>query len=183
MNPPQSAGFVVYTVGDPRRFLDAIRNQVRSLDREQPVAAVKTMDELLQSSVGRQRLTLILLGAFAVVALLLAAVGIYGLIAYSVTQRTQELGIRRALGAQQTDILWLVIGQGLALTFAGVGIGIAAALALTRLMKDLLFHVNPTSPATFCAIAILFVVVSLAAALIPAWRATRVDPMTALRTA
>jgi putative ABC transport system permease protein len=183
MNPPQSAGFVVRTDGEPLHLLSAIRSQLRSLDREQPVAAVKTMDELIESSVGRQRLTLFLLGAFATVALLLAAVGIYGVIAYSVTQRTQELGIRRALGAQQTDILWLVIAQGLGLALAGIAIGIAGSLALTRLMKDLLFQVSPTDPATFCSIAILFVTVALAASLIPAWRATRVDPMSALRAA
>jgi len=128
-------------------------------------------------------LTLFLLGAFAIVALLLAAVGIYGVIAYSVTQRTQELGIRRALGAQQTDILWLVIARGLRLALAGIAIGIAGSLALTRLMKDLLFQVSPTDPATFCGIAILFVTVALAASLIPAWRATRVDPMASLRAA
>ena len=181
LNPPQAVGFVVRTDGDPRRFLDAIRSQIRSLDRELPVSAVKTMDEVIESSVGRQRLTLLLLGGFAFVALLLAAVGIYGVIAYSVTQRTQELGIRRALGAQQTDILWLVIGQGMALTLAGIGIGVAGALALTRVMKNLLFEVNATDPATFCAVAILFVVVASTASLIPAWRATRVDPMSALR--
>lgn len=113
------------------------------------------MDELIESSVGRQRLTLFLLGALALVALLLAAIGIYGVIAYSVTQRTQELGIRRALGAQQTDILWLVIAQGLGLTLAGIAIGIAGSLAPTRLMKDLLFQVSPTDPATFCGIATL----------------------------
>jgi predicted permease len=183
VSPPQSAGFIVRTDGEPLHFLAAIRNQIRSLDREQPISAVKTMDELVESSVGRQRLTLLLLGGFAIVALLLAAVGIYGVIAYSVTQRTQELGIRRALGAQQTDILWLVTGQGMGLTLAGIGIGIVGALALTRVMKNLLFQVNTTDPVTFCAVAILFVVVASAASLIPAWRATRVDPMSALRAA
>lgn len=183
MSPPQSAGFVVRTEADPMHFLAAIRDQVRSLDREQPVSAVKTMEELVESSVSRQRLTLFLLGSFAIVALLLAAVGIYGVIAYSVTQRTQELGIRRALGAQQTDILWLVIGQGLGLTLAGIAIGIAGALALTRVMKNLLFHVNATDPATFLGVGILFVAVASAASLIPAWRAMRVDPMAALRAA
>jgi len=141
------------------------------------------MDELFESSVGRQRLTLLLLGAFAIVALVLAAVGIYGVIAYSVTQRTQELGIRRALGARQTDILLLIAGQGLALTLAGIVSGIAGALALTRVMKGLLFQVNATDPATFCGIAVLVVAVSLAASLIPAWRAMRADPMASLRAA
>jgi putative ABC transport system permease protein len=110
-----------------------------------------------------------------------ANTAIFTVIRAVLTQRTQELGIRRALGAQQTDILWL--GQGMALTLAGIAIGVVGALALTRLMKDLLFHVNATDPATFCGVAILFVLVASAASLIPAWRATRVDPMSALRAA
>jgi putative ABC transport system permease protein len=183
MNPPQSAGFIVRTDGNPTRLLSAIRSRVLSLDPEQPISAVKTMEELVESSIGRQRLTLFLLGSFAIVALLLAAVGIYGVIAYSVAQRTQELGIRRALGAQPTDILWLVVGQGLGLTVAGIAIGIAGALAVTRVMKNLLFHINATDPATFLGVAILFVAVASAASLIPAWRATQVDPMAALRAA
>ncbi len=181
MNPPQAAGFVVHTDGDPWRILNAVRAQVLSIDRDQPVSAVKTMDEVMEASVGQQRLTLFLLGLFAGVAMVLALVGIYGVIAYSVAQRTQELGIRGALGAQRADILWLVIGQGMGLTVAGVVIGIAGALALTRAMKDLLFHVSATDPATFAGVSLLFVVVALAASYIPARRATRIDPMVALR--
>ena len=123
----------------------------------------------------------ILLGSFAGVALLLALIGIYGIIAYSVAQRTQELGIRRALGAQQSDILRLVVGQGLRLALVGIAVGIAGALALTRLMKALLFHVSATDPATFAIVAALFLLVALAASYIPARRATRIDPMAALR--
>ncbi len=130
---------------------------------------------------GQRRLTMWLLGSFAGVALLLAIIGMYGVIAYSVARRTQEVGIRRALGAQQADILRLILGQGLALALAGVAIGIGGAFALTRVMKSLLFHVTATDPATFAGIAILFIVVALAASYIPARRAARIDPMVALR--
>jgi ABC-type antimicrobial peptide transport system permease subunit len=123
----------------------------------------------------------ILLGSFAGVALLLAVIGIYGVIAYSVAQRTQELGIRRALGAQQNDVLRLVLGQGLRLTLAGVALGIAGALGLTRLMSALLFHVSATDPATFVIVALVFLLVALAATYVPARRATKIDPMAALR--
>jgi putative ABC transport system permease protein len=139
------------------------------------------MDELLESSVGQQRLTLWLLGSFAAVALLLAAIGIYGLIAYSVVQRTQELGIRRALGAQAADILQLVVGRGLRLTVIGIVIGLTGAFAVTRAMSGLLFHVSATDPGVFLSVALVFVLVSLLASYIPAWRATRVDPMKVLR--
>jgi len=122
-----------------------------------------------------------MLGTFAGVALLLALVGIYGSIAYSVAQRTQEMGIRRALGAQQGDILRLVVGQGLRVAIAGVIVGMAGAWGLTRLMKALLFHVSPTDPVTFMAVAVLFLLVALGASYIPARRATRIDPMAALR--
>jgi len=122
-----------------------------------------------------------LLGFFAGMALLLALIGIYGVIAYSVVERTQEVGIRRALGAQQSDILRLVIRQGLVLTLTGIAIGLVAASALTRVMKTLLFHVSATDPATFAGIGALFLLVALAASYIPARRATRIDPMAALR--
>jgi ABC-type antimicrobial peptide transport system permease subunit len=126
-------------------------------------------------------LLVILLGSFAGVALLLALIGIYGVIAYSVAQRTQELGIRRALGAQQSDILWLVVGHGFRLGAVGVALGIAGALGLTRLMATLLFHVSATDPATFVIVALLFLLVALAASYVPARRATKIDPMEALR--
>ncbi len=122
-----------------------------------------------------------LLGSFAGVALLLTLVGIYGVIAYSVTQRTHEMGIRRALGAREGDILWLIVGEGLGLAVAGVAVGVTGAFLLTRLMKTLLFHVSTTDPAIFAGIALLFVVVALIASYIPARRATRIDPMLALR--
>jgi ABC-type antimicrobial peptide transport system permease subunit len=139
------------------------------------------MDEVLEQSVGQQRLTLLLLGAFAGVAVLLALVGLCGVVSYSVVQRTREVGIRRALGAQQSDILRLIVGQGIGLTLAGVAIGVIGALGLTRVMKGLLFGVKATDPATFVEVAGLFVVVALAASYLPARRAAKIDPMAALR--
>ena len=139
------------------------------------------MDDLIAAEGGQRRVILILLGGFASAALLLALFGIYSVIAYSVTQRTQELGIRRALGAQDADILRLMLGQGLGLTLAGIALGIAGALALTRFMTSLLFHTSPVDPATFSAIALLFVLVASAAVYIPARRAARIDPMAAIR--
>jgi ABC-type antimicrobial peptide transport system permease subunit len=163
------------------RFANTIRSQVQAIDRDLPVTGIKTMDDVVEASLGQRRLTMRLLEVFAGVALLLAVIGIYGAISYSVAQRTQELGIRRALGAQQSDILRLVLGQGLGLTAAGVAIGAGGAFALTRILNSLLFHVSATDPATFGGVALLFVVVALAACYIPARRATRIDPMAALR--
>jgi ABC-type antimicrobial peptide transport system permease subunit len=158
-----------------------VREQVRGLDRDLPVANVKTMDALVEAQVGQRRLLMNLLESFAGVALLLALMGIYGVIAYSVTQRTQEVGIRRALGSGQSDILWLVIGQGLVLIVAGIALGLGGALALTRVANAVLFDVSATDSATFVGVALLFLVVALAASYIPARRAARIDPMAALR--
>lgn len=178
---PQRAGLIVRTDGDPAAFVSAIRSQVLAIDHDQPVSAVKTMDEVFEESLGPRRLTLLLLGMFAGVAVLLALVGLCGVISYSVAQRTREVGIRRALGAQQSDILRLIVGQGLGLTMAGVVIGIGGALAVTRVMNGLLFGVTATDPATFVEAAALFLLVALAASYLPARRATRIDPMAALR--
>ena len=166
---------------DPRRFINAIRSQAPAIDPDQPVSDIRTMDEVIEASVGQRRLTMLLLGLFAGVALLLAVVGIYGVIAYSVAQRTQELGIRRALGAGQRDILRLVLGQGLGLALAGVALGIGGAFALTRVMTGLLFQVSATNPTTYIGVAGLFVSVALVASYFPARRAARVDPAAALR--
>lgn len=179
--PLQSAGLLVRTGSNPLSFVNSIRREVLAIDRDQPISDVQTMDELLESSVGQQRLTLALLAGFAGMALALASIGIYGLIAYSVVQRTAELGIRRALGAQAGDILRLVIGQCLGLTLTGLALGIGGALALTRLMTTLLFQVTATDPSIFAGVALAFTAVALAAACIPALRATRIDPMVALR--
>jgi putative ABC transport system permease protein len=180
-NAPPFAMLAIRTASDPLRFTKAVREQVQALDHDQPIALVRTMDDLVEEQVGQRRLLVILLGSFALVALLLALIGIYGIIAYSVAQRTQEMGIRRALGAEASDILALVVGQGFRLALAGVALGLAAAFGLTRLMTTLLFHVSATDPATFAAVALLFLLVALAASYIPARRATRIDPMAALR--
>lgn len=179
--PTPTGDLAVRTQGNPLHFVNAVRSQVLAIDHEQPVSSVRTMEDIVDASVGQRRLTMLVLGLFAGVALLLAVVGVYGVIAYSVEQRIQELGIRRALGAQNGDILRLVIGQGLGLTLAGVALGIGGALALTRVMKSLLFNTSATDSSTFMAIALLFVVVGLLASYLPARRATRIEPMVALR--
>ena len=178
---PQSALLAIRTTGDPLHFTRSLREQVRMLDRDEPIANVRTMDDLVETQLGERRLLMNLLESFAGVALLLALVGIYGVISYSVAQRTQEMGIRRALGAEQSDILWLVVRQALGLVLTGIALGIGGAFALTRLVTSLLFDVSATDPATFAGIAFLFLLVALAASYIPARRAARIDPMAALR--
>jgi len=172
---------VVRTAGDPHRFVNAARAQVAAMDRDQPVTAVQTMEDVMEASASQPRFTTFLLGALSATALLLAIVGIYGVIAYSVAERTQEMGIRLALGASRADILKLVLRQGLILAILGIGLGLAAALALTRYLASQLYRVSVTDPATFLAGAVLFAAVALLASYIPARRATRVDPMVALR--
>jgi predicted permease len=172
---------LVRASNDPLSLVSPARNELQQIDQQLPMAAVATMDQLLADSLSRSRFTMLLLGIFAAVALVLAAVGIYGLIAYSVTQRTQELGLRIALGAQRRDVLRLVLAQGTRLTLLGVAIGVFAALALSRLLATLLFAVSATDPLTFAGVAALLVLVALLACFIPARRATRVDPIVALR--
>src|SRR5262249_26220888 len=145
-------------------------------------ANVVTLDQLLTVSVAQRRFSMLLLGVFAAAALLLAAVGIYGVLSYAVTQRANEIGIRMALGARSRDAIRLVVGQGMKLVAAGVGIGLAGALVLTRLMKALLFGVSETDPVTFVSVTLLLSGVALLACLIPARRATKVDPMVVLRS-
>ena len=178
---PQSAVVAIRTDGDPLRFANALRQQVHSLDPDQSIADVRTMDALVEDQVGQRRLLMILLESFAGAALLLALIGIYGVIAYSVSQRAQEVGIRRALGAGQRDILWLVLRQALVLALAGISLGLAGAFALTRVLTALLFQVSPTDPVIFATIAFLFLAVALAASYIPARRAAGIDPIAALR--
>jgi predicted permease len=158
-----------------------IRNQLRAIDQNEPVSQVVTMDERLSNSVAGRRFHMLLLGVVAAVALAIATVGIYGVISYAVSQRTHEIGIRMALGAQASDVLRMVVWRGMRLTLAGVTLGVAAALALTRVLKNLLFEVSATDPATFALIALLLAGVALIASYIPARRATRVDPLQALR--
>jgi putative ABC transport system permease protein len=176
--------FMTLTIlsGDaPPGFIDQVRKQIWMVDAQLPVGEVRAMDELVAVSLAQQRFNMLLLGLFAVLALILAAVGIYGAMAYAVNQRTHEIGIRAALGAQRSDILRLVLRDGLKIAIFGIATGIAGALALTRLMTSLLFEVKPTDPATFTGVAILLALIALAACLIPARRAMRVDPMVALR--
>lgn len=181
VHAPQTAYLAVRTAGDPLAFASVLRNEVVAIDGNQPVSDIRTMEAVLEATLGERRLTTLLLGSFAAVAVILAVVGIYGIIAYSVVQRTQEVGIRRALGAQQSDIFQLVLTQGVALALAGTAIGVGGAFALTRVMANLLFHVSPTDPATFSGIALLFLAVALAASYFPARYAARIDPMAALR--
>jgi putative ABC transport system permease protein len=179
--PSKSMGLVIKTASDPQNLADTVRRVVLSLDAEQPVADVKTMEQRLNASLAQQRFQLFLLGAFASLALLLAAIGIYGVMSYSVDQRNHEIGVRMALGASRQDMLRLILGRGLTLSLIGVGLGIAGALALTQFLTSLLYGVRPTDPVTFVAVSLLLIAVSLVATYIPARRATRVDPMVALR--
>jgi predicted permease len=177
-----SMNLTVRTTGDPREIAAAIRSQVAAMDKDQPVANIRTMDRIVSDSVGRQRFAALLLALFAGVALILAAVGIYGVMSYYVEQRTHEIGIRMALGAERRDLLKLVVGKGMLLALIGVMIGLAAAFALTRLMSNLLFDVSATDKVTFAATAVLLTSVALLACWIPARRATKVDPIVALRS-
>jgi len=167
--------------GDVMSIASAAQNEVRAVDKDQPVTRVRTMEAVVAGSVAQPRFRTLLLGLFGMMALLLAAVGIYGVISYAVTQRTQEIGIRIALGAQPRDVLRLVVRQGMAPALVGLGLGLIGALALTQLMKDLLFSVRPTDPATFALVALLLATVALLACYLPARRATKVDPIVALR--
>ena len=177
----RSLTIVVRTKSSPTGMIEPLRSELLSMDRSLPVYGLKPMTEYLSDSLSRRRFNLVLLSVFAAVALLLAAVGIYGVISYAVSQRTHEIGIRVAVGAHSIDILRMIVGQAMILTLVGIAIGIGAALALTRLMESLLFDVSTTDPLTFVVISGVLGAVALAACFIPALRATRVDPMIALR--
>jgi putative ABC transport system permease protein len=172
---------VVRTEGDPLLAVTAVGRTLHAVEKDLPLYSIRSMKQVLGSSLAARRLTLVLLAGLAVLAILLAAVGIYGVTSYSVKQRTHELGIRMALGAQADDVMKLVLKQGLMLALTGIVIGLAASFSLTRLMKSLLFGVHPADPITFAVIAALLIGVALLACWIPAWRATRVDPLVALR--
>jgi putative ABC transport system permease protein len=181
-NPVRGANLVVRTRGNPIDLLPSIRAELAKIDPEIALGRTRTMDELLSDSVERPRFRATLLLAFAGVALLLAAVGIYGVMAYSVAQRTREMGVRLAIGAQPSAVTKLVIGEGVRLAAIGVGIGLVAAAGVTRLMAGLLFGVQPIDPPTFAVVAALMILVALVACWIPARRATRADPLMALRS-
>jgi len=180
-SPSPGMTLVVRTEANPVTLVSAVRAAVASLDKDVPLSGVETLDEMLAGQVASQRFNMALLGAFAGLALLLAAVGIYGVMAYAVGQRTQEIGIRMALGALPENVLRMVLVQGARLAILGVVLGLGGGVALTRLLRTLLFEVEPTDPATFAAGAALLFAAALAACWIPARRAARVDPLVALR--
>jgi putative ABC transport system permease protein len=179
--PPQNQILFVRTAGDPAALASSIRSVVASIDRNQPVANIKTMSDVVADTVAPRKFNMALLTLFAGIALALAALGIYGVVAYSVAQRTHEVGIRMALGAQKSDVLGLLIKNGMLLTLIGVAIGVLIALQVTRLMTALLFEVKPTDTTTFVAVSTLFVLIAFIACYVPARRATKIDPLVALR--
>jgi putative ABC transport system permease protein len=173
-------GLVIRTAGDPAAFATTLRREVQALDKDQPIYNVRTMDDVVANSLGTRRVSMQLFTVFAIAALLLAAVGIYGVMAYSVTQRTQEIGIRMALGAQKGDVLRLVVRQGMILAAIGVVVGLIGAFGLTRVMGSLLFSVRPDDPVTFLAISLLLIAVAFVACYLPARRAAKLNPVIAL---
>lgn len=172
---------VLRTKADPSAIMPQVRRAVAELDPREVIYSVQTLDDVLSNSLAARRLSMILLAIFGALALLLACIGIYGVISYLVSQRTHEIGVRMALGAQQRDVLRLILGEGMRMAFLGVVIGVIAALGLTRLMKSMLFSVSASDPATFLGVAVILMIVAVAACYFPARRAMRVDPMVALR--
>ena len=180
-NPWYWAVLAVRTTGEPTRLVAAVKAAIARVDKDQPVTSVRTMDEVAAESIAEPRLRAQLVGIFAVVGLVLAAVGTFGVLAFSVSQRTREFGIRMALGATATDLLQMVMSGGLKITAAGIAIGLGAAAMLTRFLASLLFGVRPLDPLAFLAAAALLALVALVACAMPALRAARVDPTVALR--
>jgi ABC-type antimicrobial peptide transport system permease subunit len=178
---PMGMGAVVRSRGPQPGLIDSIRHSVQQVNSEQVVAGAQTMNELISISLASQRFSMILLGAFAGLALILSSIGIYGVVSYLVGQKTREIGIRIALGAQRSDVLRLVLGDGAKMVAVGLAVGLAAAFGLTRLMANMLFGVSTIDPLTFACVAAVLSSVALAACYIPARRAMRVDPMVALR--
>ena len=173
--------FVVRTTGNPLSVAGAIRSEIWEVDRDLPVEAISSMAQVVSASIGERNFTLSLLGGFAFVALLLAAIGIYGVFSYTVSQKTREVGLRMALGAGRVEVLILVFRQVLTLTAVGLGIGLVGARLASRLMESLLFGVTAGDPVTYLSISIVIALVALAASCLPALRAAKVDPIVALR--
>jgi putative ABC transport system permease protein len=179
--PQTGMTLIVRTAGDPSALVGAVRNEVSAINKDVPLFAVQTMTERIDDQLATDRVIAVLLSVFGGCALLLAAIGIYGVVGYAVAQRTHEIGIRIALGADQRDILKLIVSQGMVLTAIGAGIGLALALAATQLLKSLLFGISATDPLTFVSVVIVLVGVALLACYLPARRAMKVDPLVALR--
>jgi putative ABC transport system permease protein len=179
--PTQFMTLVVHSSSDAKTLTAAVRAAVQEMDKDQAVYNIATMEQLLADSISLRRLSTLLLMIFAGVALVLAGVGIFGVISYSVTQRTREIGVRLALGANRRDIIGLVLRNGMTMTLAGVGIGLMATFALTRVLESLLFNVSATDPVIFIVIPVALSIVALGACFMPARRAAKVDPMVALR--
>jgi putative ABC transport system permease protein len=173
--------FVVRTARNPMRWAATVRSQIASVDKDQPTHDLMTLEELQAKSLTPQRVNMILLCTFAVLGLALASVGIYGVVSYSVSQRTHEIGVRMALGAERGDVLKIMVGQGLRSVLIGTAVGVAASFGLTRFLQSMLFGVKPTDPVTFVTVSLVLLVVAWLASYIPARRATKVDPMVALR--
>jgi putative ABC transport system permease protein len=180
-HPAASMGLVVQSEGDPATLASAVRREILKLDPEQPVSSVRTMESVLSDSLMLRRVSMLLLAVFAILALTLATVGIYGLTAYSVSRRTHEIGLRVALGASQAEILRLVVVRGLVISAIGAAIGLAAALQLTRGLSGMLYGVTATDPFVFAGVPLLLIAVSVIASYVPARKATRIDPLVALR--
>src|SRR5262249_11736876 len=179
--PVHSMALVARSRDNPLSLVSAVRAEVRKLDRDLPVHDIQTMEQAPRARLGPERFAVFMLIIFAAVALSLAAVGLYGVMSYAVSQRTREIGIRMALGARRSDVMMMVIGRGIKLAGAGILIGLGGALALTRFMGTLVFGVSATDPLTYVTIVSLLILVSFIACYLPARRATMVDPMTALR--
>jgi putative ABC transport system permease protein len=173
--------FAARTSGNPETYVNAVRQAVRSVDPDQPISGINTMNALIDESVGQRKLSMMLLSLFSGIALLLASVGIYGVMSYSVSQRAREIGVRIALGAERSDVLRMVLKQGMRVALTGVVLGLLIAFGLTRLMASQLYDVKPTDPVTFVLVAALLTSVALVANLVPALRATQVDPAVVLR--
>jgi putative ABC transport system permease protein len=180
-NPSSLMNLLVRTTSDPLRLVPAVRRQVLAVDEDQPVYNIKTMEDVFSESIAAPNVITSLLGSFAAIALILAAIGVYSVMSYSVAQRTHEVAVRMALGAQHQDVLRMILGHALKLVLVGVGLGVTAAFAVTHLISSLLFGVTATDPAIFVAVSFLLIAVAMFSSYLPARRALKIDPMVALR--